>query len=1387
MIAIPLRRFVAALTMAVALASASLFAQAPVNKPDTDSAGIVTTDAYDEQGLIWGWADTHAHMFSNLGFGGYLFHGEPINSPYFWFGGEFLLVPEKVNGVSEAMPWCGTFDQPLPHGVGGIGDLIGNAIRTGNPFSGHWVGGFPEMDGWPRWEDVNHQKMYFRWLERAFRGGQKLMVMQAVNNEVLCRASNQKPGYGCDDMDAVDRQIAATKQTEQWIDLYDNGEADGSGWFRIAYSPAEARQHIAAGKMAVVLGIEVDSLFGCKVGECSKSYVERKLDEYYEQGVRHLYPIHVFNNAFGGSALYNPTFNTGNRVVNGDYMTLESCRDEGYRFNANATDFFTNLFASATFGIEFPPAYDGTAHCNTRGLTSLGRHLITGMMAKGMIIDVDHMSRTMLDQVLDMAEDNGLAYPLVSGHGGYTEISSGAANAEGSRTPAQLARMRALGGMVAPNLYQGGTADIHSYSPTVPHDCGYSARTWAQTYLYAVDQMRGGPGLLGVGMGTDFNGFVKSPAPRVGSESLDLKPCGDDMLAAQVVPGTPGRSLVTYPFDAHGKPGRFFEQRTGLTEYNINRHGVAHAGLLPDFIQELKMIGVSSEQLEPLFHSAEKYLQVWERAIARGQSAPLTEVTVTPAANAAGWHRAPATVTFTGSASGPFGGEAATIHLQSTGAQPDWNSAYPAPAVAALVDHNGTTVFTYRTEDTSGNQETARQLTIRLDQADPIVMPVLSAPANGAGWHRDDVAVTLTPSDAHSGVLSLHVRVNGAGFVTLSGGSPRIVTVTDEGEHTIEYFARDLAGNVGDTKSLFVRLDKTAPEVMAVQMPPAGPSGWNREEVAVTWTASDALSGVSGLSTDDRLVTAQGVTAVARLFTDRAGNTTLKIVSTRIDSIPPVVTWSTPAGLLGDGGWFRSAVRFTPSASDATSGVAALPGLDDVVVTSEGAGVSGAMTVADVAGNVTIATTPPVSIDRTAPTITATRTPANQHGWNNQSVAVQFECQDQLSGINACAGDSTVTAEGAGQSVAGTATDRAGNSATHTVAAINVDLTAPVVTVAIAPSANQAGWHQSPVTATWSAADVLSGLAATATATTSFNTDGAGLSAAQTFSDRAGNQATVTSPPINLDRTAPTITATRTPANQYGWNNQSVTVQFDCQDQLSGVNACAGSSTVTAEGAGQSVAGTVTDRAGNAAAHTVAAINIDFTAPVVTVAIAPAANQAGWHQSPVTASWSATDALSGLAGPGTATTSFNTDGSGLSATQAFSDRAGNQTTVASPPVNVDRTAPTLSCGPSSPTELWPPNGKLVPVQFTVAVEPGATFVLQSLVASESSRSGPLFDGFVLGTADVTGRLAADRNSGRSPRVYTATFVATDPAGNSAQCLGIVVVPANQGQGGQDRD
>ena len=95
------------------------------------------------------------------------------------------------------------------------GRLISMIMGEGWEHSEH---GWQSFDAWPSWNTTLHQQMYYRWLERAYKGGLRLMVMLAVNNEVICRLHVQRYRYRfCDDMTTVDDQIRALYEHEQGL------------------------------------------------------------------------------------------------------------------------------------------------------------------------------------------------------------------------------------------------------------------------------------------------------------------------------------------------------------------------------------------------------------------------------------------------------------------------------------------------------------------------------------------------------------------------------------------------------------------------------------------------------------------------------------------------------------------------------------------------------------------------------------------------------------------------------------------------------------------------------------------------------------------------------------------------------------------------------------------------------------------------------------------------------------------------------------------------------------------------------------------------------------------------------------------------------------------
>ena len=183
----------------------------------------------------------------------------------------------------------------------------------------------------------------------------------------------------------------------------------------------------------------------------------------------------------------------------------------------------------------------------------------------------------------------------------------------------------------------------------------------------------------------------------------------------------------------------------------------------------------------------------------------------------------------------------------------------------------------------------------------------------------------------------------------------------------------------------------------------------------------------------------------------------------------------------------------------------------------------------------------------------------------------------------------------------------------------SADAAPPVTTPALSREPNAAGWHNADVTLTLSSADNVGGsglrelvysvngaFARADTATASIPVTNEGTTTVVFYAkDRAGNTEVAQTVTVRLDKTAPVFgDSTRTPANLNGWNNSDVDVQYTANDGGSGFvsgQADAGTVTFTGEGAGQSQTVESTDLAGNTATMTIGGVNIDKTAPTVSI------------------------------------------------------------------------------------------------------------------------------------------------------------------------------------------
>ena len=93
----------------------------------------------------------------------------------------------------------------------------------------------------------------------------------------------------------------------------------------------------------------------------------------------------------------------------------------------------------------------------------------------------------------------------------------------------------------------------------------------------------------GVGWGADMNGFGAQGPPRNGPNP------------------------VTYPFKSWDGKVTIDKRVSGQRVYDINVDGVAHYGLYPDWVEDLRHLA-GQEIIDDLGRGAEAYLQMWERA-----------------------------------------------------------------------------------------------------------------------------------------------------------------------------------------------------------------------------------------------------------------------------------------------------------------------------------------------------------------------------------------------------------------------------------------------------------------------------------------------------------------------------------------------------------------------------------------------------------------------------------------------------------------------------------------------------------------------------------------------------------------------------------------------------
>lgn len=339
---------------------------------------------------VWGFADLHAHPASHLGFGanergeGGIFWGKP---------GQRLEDAEQT--LSSDLPSCmadkhAGFDE----------DMVRHLTRQtliskldGLTGHSHTSAGWPNFEGWPHALSVIHQQMHISWIHRAWQGGLRLMLASVTDNQTLSMlwhrgfstvGSQPKPNPNFD-VESAKRQIQFIR----------NLARANSSWMEIVETPSQARIAISSGKLALVLSLELDTLD-------AEQIISLKL----ELGIRHVIPIHLVDNRFGGAAVYNDLFNASNYYLSEHFYQVTG--DPNLEFRLARPQYLAVADGNSVkpkeieeseyraLGYECFPSTpvpgcvsNGLGHKNVRGLVKTE---LQKLMAEGLLIDLAHMS-----------------------------------------------------------------------------------------------------------------------------------------------------------------------------------------------------------------------------------------------------------------------------------------------------------------------------------------------------------------------------------------------------------------------------------------------------------------------------------------------------------------------------------------------------------------------------------------------------------------------------------------------------------------------------------------------------------------------------------------------------------------------------------------------------------------------------------------------------------------------------------------------------------------------------------------------------------------------------------------------------------------------------------
>ena len=473
----------------------------------------------------------------------------------------------------------------------------------------------------------------------------------------------------------------------------------------------------------------------------------------------------------------------------------------------------------------------------------------------------------------------------------------------------------------------------------------------------------------------------------------------------------------------------------------------------------------------------------------------------------------------------------------------------------------------------SANGSDSASTSWKVDTTAPSSSMSQSGTVGSNGWYRSNVSVSVSGSDATSGVASRKVNVGGTWYNNSTA-------VSTNGTNAVSYQVTDNAGNVS-SGSAVIKIDKVAPSLSPSVNCTIGDNSWCISYPSINVGGSDLHSGIStqqvnvsgiGWQSSGYTLSQDGSFSLSYEVVDVAGNSGTGSGSVKVDVTKPVLS-ANASGTSGANGWFVGPVIVDASGSDATSGLASVgiqvnggfwasspaglnaDGIHNVVSRS-----------VDQAGNMN-QQNDQIKIDMTAPGLTSSvNGTTGNNGWFISAVTASISGTDVTSGVDTeeinvdergwKSGSQSIFSDGE-HSIKFRVTDMAGNLSKDSTS-IKIDTTPPLIPMDISGTLGNHGWHISNVEIECNSSDGVSGLASeeiigAGSPSNTVTIEGSSVHTC-TAEDQAGNSNSETTM-LKIDKTdpgmAPSFSGTK---GTQGWYTSSVTVSVNGYDTVSGVD-----------------------------------------------------------------------------------------------------------------------------------------------------------------------------------------------------------------------------------------